>query len=344
MQNRNRLFNALTALSIVVVVATCGYRLLGDNVSWLDATYMTVVSLTSVGYGEIVDTGHSHLLRVFNIFVLIFGLGVMLYTFSVATAFVVEGDLQRLFWKKKMLKRIKGLRNHTIICGAGTTGLRVIDELHKTHREMVVIDRDPLRLERVTQMYGEVPVIEGDASDEDVLELAGLDFAGGVIPALPNDKDNLVVVITVRQKHPNVRIVARCMDGKMADKMIRAGASSTVSPNSIGGLRLASEMIRPNVVTFLDMMLRDTEATLRIEEIPVPFHSSWVGHSLGELGLRERYNLGCLAMREPGVDTFRYNPHDKDVFRGNSVVVVIGNVDDIHTARVAAAAEVVRRA
>ena len=206
MQNRNRLFNALSALSIVVVVATCGYRFLGENVSWLDATYMTVVSLTSVGYGEIVDTSHIPVLRVFNIFVLIFGLGIMLYTFSVATAFVVEGDLQRLFWKKKMLKRIKSLRNHTIICGAGTTGLRVIDELHKTHREMVVIDRDPLRLERVTQMFGEVPVIEGDASDEDVLELAGLDFAGGVIPALPNDKDNLVVVITVRQKHPNVRI------------------------------------------------------------------------------------------------------------------------------------------
>ena len=239
------------------------------------------------------------------------------------------------------------MRNHTIICGAGTTGLRVIEELHKTHREMVVIDRDPSRLERVTQLFGEIPVIEGDASDEDVLELAGLDYAGGVIPAfpaLPNDKDNLVVVITVRLKHPSIRIVARCMDAKMADKMVRAGASSTVSSNSIGGLRLASEMIRPNVVTFLDRMLRDTDATLRIEEIPVPFHSSWVGHSLGELRLREDYRLSCLALREPGVETFRYNPPDGEVCRGNSVVVVIGNVDDIHAARTASAAEVVRRA
>ncbi|SRR5579871_507431 len=344
MDNRNRLYKALTALSVVVVAATVGYRVLGQNVSWLDAFYMTVVSLTSVGYGEIVDTSRNHALRIFNIFVLIFGLGIMLYTFSVGTAFVVEGDLQRLFWKKKMLKRIKALRNHTIICGAGTTGLRVIEELQKTHREMVVIDRDPQRLERVAQLYGEVPVIEGDASDEDVLELAGLDFAGGVIPALPNDKDNLVVVVTVRQKHPNVRIVARCMDAKMADKMLRAGASSTVSPNSIGGMRLASEMIRPNVVTFLDMMLRDTESTLRIEEIPVPFHSAWVGHSLGEVGLRERYNLSCLAFREPGVEAFRYNPHDAEICRGNSVVLVIGNVDDIHAARTAASAEVVRRA
>jgi voltage-gated potassium channel len=344
MQNRNRLYNALMALSFVFILAACGYRLLGKNVSWLDATYMTVVSLTSVGYTEVVDTSHSHVLRIFNMFVLVFGLGIMLYTFSVATAFVVEGDLHRIFWKKKMLKRIKALRNHTIICGAGTTGLRVIEELHKTHREMVVIDRDPARLERVTQLYGEIPVIEGDASDEDILEMAGLDFAGGVIPALPSDKDNLVVVVTVRQKHPNVRIVARCMDGKMADKMIRAGASSTVSPNSIGGMRLASEMIRPNVVTFLDMMLRDTEATLRIEEIPIPFHSSWVGHSLGEVRLRDHYKLSCLALREPGTEDFRYNPPDGERLRGNSVVVVIGNVDDIHSARTAASAQVVRRA
>ena len=343
MENRNRLRNALYALMIVVIVAACGYRLLGHNVSWLDAIYMTVVSLTSVGYAEIVSTANNPALRVFNIFVLVFGLGIMLYVFSIATAFVVEGDLKRLFWKNKMLKRIKGLRNHTIVCGAGTTGIKVVEELHKTRHDIVVIDIDPVHLDRLSQ-FGEIPVIEGDASDEEILDLAGVAVAGGVVTALPNDKDNLVVVITVRQKHPNVRIVARCVDSKMADKMIRAGASSTVSPNSIGGMRLASEMVRPNVVTFLDRMLRDTDATLRIEEIPIPFHSAWVGHSLGKIELRERFNLSSLALREPGEQHFRYNPHDSEVLRGNAVIVVMGNVDDIHTARTAASAEVVRRA
>jgi voltage-gated potassium channel len=303
---------------------------------------MTVVSLTSVGYHEIVDTSTSPALRIFNIFVLVFGLGIMLYVFSIATAFVVEGDLKRLFWKNKMLKRIKDLRNHTIVCGAGVTGMRVIEELYKTRRDIVVIDKDPARLTRIEQ-FGEIPVVEGDADDEETLEMAGLDYAGGVIAALPSDKDNLVVVVTVRQKHANVRIVARCVDPKMADKMIRAGASSTVSPNSIGGMRLASEMVRPHVVTFLDMMLRDTAATLRIEEISIPFHSTWVGRSLGDLGLRERYNLGCLALRDPGKDSFHYNPHDAEVCRANSVVVVMGNVDDIYSAREAAVAEVVRK-
>src|SRR5258708_18972457 len=128
------------------MVATSGYRLLGHNVSWLDAIYMTVVTLTSVGYQEIVPTHDNPALRIFNIFILVFGLGIMLYAFSIATAFVVEGDLSRLFWKNKMLKRIKGLRKHTIICGAGTTGLRVVEELQKTRRDMVVIDTTPALL------------------------------------------------------------------------------------------------------------------------------------------------------------------------------------------------------
>lgn len=344
METRQRLRAALTALGAVVVIATCGYKLLGENVSWLDALYMTVISLTSVGYGEIVDTSGSPLLRVFNIFVLVFGLAIMLYVFSIATAFVVEGDLKNLFWRRKMLKRIKALRNHVIVCGAGSTGVRVIEELHRTRRELVVIDNNPQRLERVTAMIGDCPVIEGDASDEEVLEMAGLDRAGGVVSALPSDKDNLVVVITVRQKHPNVRIVARCVDTKMADKMLRAGASSTVSPNSIGGMRLASEMIRPHVVNFLDTMLRDRAQTYRIEEIQIPYHSTWVGHSLGELGIREQHNLGCLAIRDAGVEEFLYNPHDSVVVKGKCVIVVMGDVDQIHAARQAAEAEVVRRA
>jgi voltage-gated potassium channel len=343
MDTRERLKSALGVLFAVVVFATVGYRLLGRDVSWLDAVYMTVITLTSVGYGEIVDTSHNQLLRGFNLFVLTFGIGTMLYVFSVATAFVVEGDLKRIFWKRTMQKKIAAMRDHVIICGAGTTGLRVAEELYRTRRELVVIDSDSERLQRVSQL-GDVPVIEGDASDEEVLESAGLDRAGGVVTALPNDKDNLVVVVTVRQKHPNVRIVARCVDTKMADKMIRAGASSTVSPNSIGGMRLASEMVRPTVVTFLDTMLREQNKTLRIEEIQVPYHSTWVGKTLAELGLRERYNLGCLALRAAGEDQFLYNPHDAEIVGAQMVIVVMGNVEDIQTARQAATAQMVRRA
>jgi voltage-gated potassium channel len=342
MELRRRLTYALLALLAVIIVATCGYKFFGvdetgRHVGWIDALYMTVVTLTTVGYGEIVSTAHSPGLRVFNALILIFGIGLMLYVFSVSTAFVVEGELKNIFWRRKMQKRIAGFSGHIIVCGAGETGLPIVEELVRTGRQVVVVDHDPERLHRHKEVEG-VGLIEGDATDEEVLDQAGLERASGVIAALPSDKDNLVVTVTVRQKQPTIRIVARNLEPKMGDKILRAGANAIVSPNLIGGMRLASEMIRPHVVSFLDLMLKEKSKTLRIEEVPVPYHSSWVGKELGQLDLQERFSLCCLALRCSTDETYRYNPHNSELVKGNSVLVVMGNVEDVQTARRAAAA------
>ncbi len=337
MELQRRLVHAVLTLAIVVIVATTGYKLLGRDVSWLDAVYMTIVTLSSVGYGEIVDTSHNPLLRAFNLLVLTFGIGLMLYVFSISTAFVVEGELKNFFWRRKMQKRIEEFRGHIIVCGAGETGMHVVEELVKAGRDVVVVDKERHRLEKY-QVFPGVPLIEGDATEEDVLEQAGLPRAGGVIAVLPNDKDNLVVTITVRLKHPTIRIVSRTIEQKMSDKILRAGANTTVTPTFIGGIRMASEMIRPHVVNFLDLMLKERSKTLRIEEIQVPFHSHWVGMELGSISLREKYNLSCLALRHTTDETFRYNPHDSEVVKGNSVLVVMGDVEHVRGARQAAEA------
>lgn len=338
MDTQRRLIQALIALAIVVVICSCGYKLLGRDVSWLDAVYMTVVTLATVGYGEIVDTSHSAVLRVFNILVLTFGIGLMLYVFSVATAFVVEGELTNLFWRRKMQKRIGQFRGHVIVCGAGETGVNVVEELVRSGKEVVVVDNSHDRLSRFGQALPDVPVIEGDATDEDTLGQAGLDRASGVVAVLPSDKDNLVVTVTVRQKYANLRIVSRAVDRKMADKILRAGANSTVMPTFIGGMRIASEIVRPHVVGFLDLMLKERSKTLRIEEIQVPYHSNWVGKNLGAINLREQFNLSCLAVRHPGEETYLYNPRDAEVMKGNSVLVVMGDVEQVRKARDAASA------
>jgi voltage-gated potassium channel len=215
--------------------------------------------------------------------------------------------------------------------------LPIVEELIRTGRQVVVVDHDPERLHKHKELEG-VGLIEGDGTDEEVLEQAGLDRASGVIAALPSDKDNLVVTVTVRQKQPTIRIVARNLEPKMGEKILRAGANSIVSPNLIGGMRLASEMIRPHVVSFLDLMLKEKSKTLRIEEVQVPYHSSWVGKELGQLDLQERFNLCCLALRCSTDETYRYNPHNSESIKGNSVLVVMGNVEDVQTARKAAAA------
>ena len=285
----------------IMVVSVLGYRLIGGpRVSLLDALYMAVITLSSVGYGEIVDTAGNHALRWFNLFVVLFGVGIMVYAVSVVTAFLVEGQIRDLFWRRKMQKRIRDLKDHYIVCGLGDTGRYAVEELQTTGNPYVVIESHEdavLKLrEQANSGYSNLLYIIGDATDEAVLEEAGLERARGIIVALASDKDNLVITVVVRQKSSAVRIVARCADLKFVDRMMKAGASTTVSPNNIGGMRMAAEALRPHVVNFLDLMLREKSRTLRIEEIEVAPGSAWQGQMLDEVKLRARYHLLPLAV------------------------------------------------
>jgi len=325
------------------MTATLGYLWLGGpEVTFLNALYMAVITVATVGYGEVVDTSTHPALRVFNIFVILVGIGVMLYVFSTSTAFVVEGELKDLFRRRKMLKQIRELTGHFIVCGAGETGHYVAQELLKTGYDFVVIDHDQERLERIRHL-GEFPILQGDAADEETLTTAGLARARGVVTVLPEDRDNLLVTVTARQMSPTVRIVARCAEAKMADKLIRAGANSAVSPNMIGGMRLASELIRPHVVGFLDLMLRDQAKTMRVEEIVVEDGSPWVGKTLHSTELHRKFELLALAVRRANGE-LQYNPGGQTVLAGGDVLVVLGDVSNTWKARAAAGEKVPPRA
>jgi len=335
MNLRQRLLTALLLLVAVVLLAAGGYRLLGGpGVRPLDAIYMARITIASVGYGEIIDTGANPTLRVFNMFVILFGIGVMLYVFSIATAFIVEGELKDIFRRRKMLKQIRDLQDHFIVCGAGETAHHVVQELLKTGPRFVVIDHDEERLEKI-QHLGAFPVLKGEATDEETLESAGLARAGGLASVLPDDKDNLMVAVTARQLSPAVRIVARCAEARMADKLSRAGANAAVSPNMIGGLRMASELIRPHVVSFLDLMLKEESKTLRVEEIAVGPTSPWVGKTIHNTDIHRRFELLALAVRRPSGET-EYNPHGDTVLAPRDVLIVMGDVRQVWKAREAA--------
>ncbi len=329
---RRNLIQAFVLLVSVVFVAAAGYRLLGGpKVSALDAIYMAVITIATVGYGEVVDTSANPALRVFNMFVILFGIGIMLYVFSASTAFIVEGELKDIFRRRKMLKQIRDMKDHFIVCGAGEVGHHVVQEMLKTGNSFVVIDHDEERLERI-QHLGEFPVLKGDAADEEILEAAGLARARGLATVLPEDKDNLMVTVTARQMNPTVRIVARAVEARTAAKLIRAGANSTVSPNMIGGLRLASELVRPHVVGFLDLMLKEQSKTLRVEEISISEESPWVGKTIHETEIHRRYELLALAVRKPN-GSLQYNPQSDTVLAPRDVLLVMGDVSKIWKAR-----------
>jgi len=335
MELKRRLLRALAALALLFVVATIGFHTLGPGASWLDSIYMVVISLSGVGYGEIVDTSTSPTLRVFNIVVLIIGLSMIVYVFSLLTAFLVEGNFGARFRRRRMERRIANMTGHFVVCGAGEVGGLVVAELGKTGASAVALDIDADRIEALGEREN-LATIVGDATDPDTLESAGLSRASCVVAALPNEKDNLIVTVLVRQKDPKIRIVARHVDPAMGDRLKRAGADATVSPTAIGGMRLASEAVRPHVVSFLDQMLKERGATVRIEEIRVPAGSKWAGRDLGGLKLRENFGLTALAVREGESAPFRYSPSPEDRLPAGTVLVVLGEVVKIGEARVSA--------
>ena len=340
MTARRRIVVAGCLLLALALIAIIGYKVIGGpSVTLLDAVYMVVITLTGVGYGEIVDSSHNPTLRVFNILVVLFGVGLGVYAFSELTAFLVEGELRHLFRRKKMKRRIGELNQHLIVCGIGETGRHVAEELQKTGTPYVVVDLSDHAVNRIHEDQGGafagMLYVIGDATDERVLLEAGLDRAKGLISTLPGDKDNLVIAVVARQKNPSIRIVSRCTDLRYADRMLKVGANATVSPNRIGALRLASEMLRPSVVSFLDLMLQEKSRTLRIEEIDLDAGSTWIGRRIGDLDLAARYDLLLLALKQEGDQTtpLVFNPPSSATLSQSTVMILLGDVDNLRRAR-----------
>jgi voltage-gated potassium channel len=338
---RKRLLLAITLLLGLIVVSTTGYRLIGGpSVSFLQALYMAVITLAGVGYGEIVDTSHNPALRVFNIGIVLFGVAITVYVFSVVAAFLVEVEFSNPFWRRRMQRHIDELSGHHIVCGLGDTGRHAVAELQKTNTPHVVVDLSEENLKKLKELHPEalreMLYVVGDATEEDILEKAGLSRAKGLIAALPLDKDNLVVTVIVRQRFPKMRIIARSAERKFSERMLRAGANSTVSPSHIGGLRMASELIRPHVVGFLDTMLKEQGRTLRVEEIEVKPTSPWAGSALHELNLKGRYNLLVLGLKRPLAEDssdLLINPPDNSILDKEQIIIAMGDVKDIQRAR-----------
>jgi len=284
------------ALLIVVFGATAVYwAIAGDSYSVLDCLYMTVVTISTIGYSEIIDLSGHNFGRIFTMIIAFTGVGILTYVLSTITAFTVEGELKATFRRRKMEKKIERLKNHYIVCGVGQVGLHIINELYATGRNSAVVTQNEERITRLEERFPGQVYIEGDPIDDTVLKKAGIENAIGLFAATDDDNKNLIISLSARQMNPNIKVVASCHNNMNAEKMKRAGANAVVSPTLIGGLRMASEMIRPTVVSFLDTMLRDTNKNLRIEETPLL--DSFEGKQLKDLNLKQFKNTLLLAIR-----------------------------------------------
>jgi voltage-gated potassium channel len=321
---RARLITAALLFAGTFATGIVGYRVIGGRgSSWIDAVYMTANVLTTAGFREAIDIHDSPAGEAFTVVLLIFGAGVLVYSTSVITAFVVEGDLTEGFRRRRMRRAVDAMAGHYVVCGAGATGWAVVRELVSTERPVVLIDQDPDRVHHFEAEMPTVPVILGDFTDDQVLSQAGITRAAGIVICTTVDKDLLVTTITARQLNPQLRIVARAANERAAARLRQAGADAVVSPALIGGMRMASELVRPHVVNFLDTMLRDKNRNLRVEEVIVPPGSPWIGRRLGDLDPHGNADCVLLATRTTDAD-HRYNPPDSDPVVDGMVLIVMG--------------------
>ena len=332
----SQLYKALTLLILTFLGGGVGYYVLGlahpdPNVSWsvFDSFYMSTITLTTVGYGEVLPGMENYAAaRVYTMFLLVFGTGFLVYAASAGTAFIVEGELKHLLEKRRMERAIAALDGHFIVCGAGPTGIHVVRELLDTGKPFVVVERHHERVDRLKQMGCKL-VVEGDATEDETLLAAGIERAAGLAACLADDKENLFITVTARQLNRDMRIVAQNVEMGAQSKLVQAGASATVSPSRIGGLRLVSELIRPSVTTFLDSMLRDTKANIRFAEVVVEAGSDLDGKTLAEASIDERPGLPVLALRAHDEADFHFEPAPTDRLDSGTVVIVMGSLGKV---------------
>jgi voltage-gated potassium channel len=307
-------------LFIVLITGTSGYWYVGGGkYSLIDCFYMTVITILTIGYGEIIDLTNNNWGRLFTILIAFTGIGTATYIISTFTALIVEGQLKETFKKRRMEKSIKKLSDHYIICGAGRVGSVIIHELYSTGRPCVVIDRDEEIIQLVTEKYPEIIAIIGDADLEDVLEKAGIKNAIGIFAATGDDNQNLVISLTSKYINPDIRVVARCLEAANQQKMKKAGADTVITENFIAGMRMASEMVRPTVVSFLDKMLADKDKNLRVEEISVK--EKYAGMKIADMDMEQFSDTLILAVLKN--NNWTYSPKGDHVLsQGCSIVVI----------------------
>lgn len=297
-----RIYFAAGFLLVLMLVGTVGFYMAGgDKADFSDAFYMTIITITTVGYGEVVQIdGFAE--RLFAGLIALAGFGAVTFLFTSLTVFFLESDLDYSLRRRRMEKQIRKLHGHYIVCGFGRVGRNVANELTTTHRHFVAIDADEAVMEAHRERLPGLIYLNGDASDDDLLIAAGIEDAHGVFAVTGDDSRNLMIVFTAKQLNPNIRIVARCHEVRNTEKLRKAGADSVISPDFTGGMRIASSMIRPHVVSFLDEMLR-SEHKLRLEEVLVPLR--FEPRALETLCLRSP-NYVMLAVRRGG--DFVFNP------------------------------------
>lgn len=315
----------IVILFIIIVIAagTIGYMFLAHK-GFLDSLYMTVISITTVGYKEIFDLNPQ--LQIFTILLILAGVAVIFYGLSILMQMVVEGQILKILGRKKMEKELKKLKDHYILAGYGRVGKIVYSEFKKLGQTAVVIENDPEMLDEINKEG--ILHVAGNSTEDEILIAAGIEKARGLVSAIPSEADNVYLTLSARQLNPAIKIIARSDNEGAIKKLYRAGANRVICPHRLGGMRMALSILRPNVVDFMELESTGQDLDISIEEIIVPQGSKLDGVQLKDSDLKGKLDLMVVAIKKPDKG-IHYNPSANMKIEMGDILVLLGRKENL---------------
>jgi voltage-gated potassium channel len=310
-------------LVFTVTSGTVGFRVI-EGWGLMDALYMTIITMATVGYQEIHPLGDAG--RIFNMVLIFFGLGTTTYVAASVVQFMVEGRIRAIMGRRRLDRRIDRLNQHYIICGYGRIGRILCQTLRQKPVDLVAIEKSPDLIPALEQ--DKVLYIQGDATSEDILRRAGIERARGLVAVLANDTDNVFLVLTARQLAPHLMIIARASREESKNKLRAAGANIVESPYEMGAFRLAQRIMRPAVTSFLESAFSQTRKDIQLEELAVSGASALAHVSLKDSGIRQKFNLIIIAIKKAD-GTMLFNPSFESVLVPDDTVIALGEVENL---------------
>ena len=313
----------LVILVVILFIGSVGYMLI-EGWDFLDSLYMTVITITTVGFGEVREV--TVLGRVFTIFIIFFGIGIIAYILGMVAQAMVELQVRSIIGRRKLGKKMRSMKNHYIICGYGRIGKIIARELAANKMPLVVIENDPE--EKQTLENERTPYISDDATSEEVLMEAGVERAKGLVSVVASDADNLFITITARGLNPKIFILARADEEHTEKKLLRAGANKVVMPYLIGGHKMAQTLIKPAVTDFIDFAVDNREMGLEMGELVVSEKSRLNGATLVDSGIRQEMDVIIVAIRTKEGE-MRFNPSSQTRIEAGDTLISLGKSHDL---------------
>ncbi|MFY0688170.1 MAG: potassium channel protein [Cyclobacteriaceae bacterium] len=309
----------------IILIGTVIYYVIGPpGTTLVDAFFMTGITITTIGYKEVINLDHSILGRVFTIILAFAGFGVLTYFATNMAALFIEGEIRKSLNIKRMLDQIKTMEDFYIICGIGRVGRNIAHELYHTDRPMVIADPSQDLLDSLATEYPGVPLIAGDCTDDEFLVDLGVKHAKGLFVVTGDDNTNLVICMTARHINPKLRIVGRSKELSHVRKIQRAGANRVITPNHIGGIRMASEMLRPEVAGFMEEMMK-SDTNQRFEEVRIPTHLN--EKRIKDLPFEDLEHTLVIAVKRAG--EWIYVPKKKFILLKEDILAVFTTPGDL---------------